>query len=163
MTTSSGAPRTRNRTPLYHQAEKNSAKLDALRQEAAAEKKRLQQAAERGGQEADREISRLRAQVEDFQRELDERKRAHDKEKVGWSCGRGSERLLRCFLGVWVAGVIRWRGKHSTSCRRCTWCCRWIVSIEINDCLNKCFPLAPRRGQTSSVPPVRRTLGIRRP
>ncbi|CAM9691109.1 unnamed protein product [Ectocarpus sp. 12 AP-2014] len=63
------------------EADKNSATLDALRQDAAEEKKKLQQAVEQGGQEADREISRLRAQVENFQREVDERKRAHDKEK----------------------------------------------------------------------------------
>lgn len=137
--------------------------LDALRQKAAAEKKRLQQAAEQGGQEADRVKSRLRAQVEDFQRELDEMKRAHHKEKVGWSCGQGSERSLRCFMGVSVAGVIRWRGKHPTPGMRCSWCCRCIFSFGVIDDQDKYIRLASRWGQTSSLRPVRRTSGIRRP
>ncbi|CAB1115098.1 unnamed protein product [Ectocarpus sp. CCAP 1310/34] len=71
----------RERASRVAEVNENSAKLKALRQEAAEEKKKLQQAVEQGGQEADREISRLRAQVEGLERELDERKRAHDKEK----------------------------------------------------------------------------------
>lgn len=56
--------------------------MDALRQEAAREKDRLRQAAEQGGQEADRETSRLRAEVGAFQKELGEKSKAFDLEKV---------------------------------------------------------------------------------
>ncbi|CAN0136347.1 unnamed protein product, partial [Scytosiphon promiscuus] len=61
--------------------EQASAALDALRLEAARDVERLQRAVEEGGQEADQEKSRLRAEVSAFRKELDEKSKAFDLEK----------------------------------------------------------------------------------
>lgn len=72
---------------LASQANEASATLDALRQEATRERDRLQGAVEQGGQEAGREKERLRAEVEACRKQLDEKKKALDQEKV-WAGGR---------------------------------------------------------------------------
>lgn len=71
------------------QAKEASAALDALRREAAQERDRLQGAVEQEGQEAGREKARLLAEAEAFRQELDDKKNALDKEKVGGLGGEG--------------------------------------------------------------------------
>lgn len=56
--------------------------MDALRRESALERDRLQRAVEQEGQEAGREKARLRAEVEEFRRDLDGKKEALRQEKV---------------------------------------------------------------------------------
>lgn len=61
--------------------------MENLRQEEAREISRLRQVAEQGGQDADRQKARLRVEVDAFQKELEERTEAFNREKVGGASG----------------------------------------------------------------------------
>lgn len=92
---------------LLLQAKEASAAMDNLRQEEAREANRLRQAADQEGQENDRERARLRAEVAAFQKELEERTEAFNREKVGGGTSAkyphevGDGHTTRCHYEIW--------------------------------------------------------------
>jgi len=84
-------PKAWKQFPHFMQAKKAAEVIDGVRQEAARERDRLHGEVEREGREAGRDKERLRAEAEAVRKELEERKRALDHEKVGWaSFGHGT-------------------------------------------------------------------------